>query len=60
MSDTHYRVVMTGGVEPAFDAKSVADSLTELFRIAEDKARSLLTGSETVVKRGVVCWGTGC
>jgi len=50
MSDT-YSVVITGNLIPGFDLESVQSSLSELFKINQDKVKLYLSGQPNVLKK---------
>jgi hypothetical protein len=50
MSDT-YSVVVTGNLITGFDLESVQDSLSELFKISQEKVKPFLLGKPKVLKR---------
>lgn len=50
MSDT-YSVVITGNLIPGFDLESVQSSLSELFKINQEKVKLYLSGNPNVLKR---------
>lgn len=52
MSDT-YSVVITGNLIPGFELESVQSSLSELFKINQEKVRLYLCGKPKVLKRDV-------
>lgn len=50
MSDT-YSVVITGNLIPGFDLESVQSSLSELFKINQEKVNLYLSGKPNVLKK---------
>lgn len=48
-----FELVLTGKPLPGFDPGKVAAALAATLRIPEEKARELLAGRETVIKRGL-------
>ncbi|PHV11115.1 DUF805 domain-containing protein [Chitinimonas sp. BJB300] len=52
MSDSN-RLLLSGRVLPGFNTIDVANSLARLFKVSEQKAHAMLSGSETVIKRSL-------
>ncbi|MGQ5523352.1 DUF805 domain-containing protein [Chitinimonas sp. PSY-7] len=52
MSDTN-RLLLSGRVLPGFNPVAVTQSLARLLNISEEKAQTMLSGSETVIKRSL-------
>jgi hypothetical protein len=48
-----FDIVLTGKTLPGFEANSAATALASMLRVPADKARELLAGRETVIKRGL-------
>ena len=48
-----FDIVLTGRTLPGFETKNAAAALASTLRVPEEKARELLTGRETVLKRGL-------
>jgi hypothetical protein len=48
-----FEIVLTGRTLPGFETDGAAAALASTLRVPQDKARELLAGRETVVKRGV-------
>jgi hypothetical protein len=48
-----FDIVLTGRALPGFEASGVAAALAGMLRVPEEKARELLAGRETVIKRGI-------
>jgi hypothetical protein len=48
-----FDIVLTGRTLPGFETNGTARALASTLRVPEDKARELLAGRETVIKRGL-------
>jgi hypothetical protein len=48
-----FDILLTGRTLPGFEANGAVAALAGMLRVPEDKARELLAGRETVVKRGI-------